>query len=200
MALLLLYLLPNASFSQEDACMIMSGEKACDLNIQGSIYHIENSGVLTVKHAGKSSAISFRLPNRFLIDEVRYQIHDKNILFVLGITGDDSASALLAHFDLLQGRILWSTEIHAFNISPLLIAGSHVYIGGIGTVAKLRLSDGKIIWKHTDLYESGTGSYNAFELPRKEGNIVIFKELSASRRKKIREIHVDDTAGRILSK
>ncbi len=69
-------------------------------------------------------------------------------------------------------------------------------------VAKLNLIDGKIIWQHKNLYERETQAFNSFILPRKEGNIIIFKEdkVSSAKYDGIREIHVDDATGKIISK
>jgi outer membrane protein assembly factor BamB len=196
LAIIILLSLTSVSFPQQNSCLMMSKDKPCDLQINGSIYHVETNGVLIVKHSGKSSEVKVSLPKYFYIEQVQYQIHDNKILFIFGITDDDAGSAIIARFDPLNDQLLWSTETNAFNTSPLLISGSNIYVGGIGMVAKLKLSDGKIVWQHRDLYERDTGAYNAFILPKKEGNIIIFKEATHLSR----EVHVDDTSGKILSK
>jgi outer membrane protein assembly factor BamB len=187
--------LVSASFSAEETCFMMGTDKPCDLQINGSSYHIETKGDLLVKHSGKVSSIKINLPECFYIERVTYQIYENKILFTFGITDDDSGSAIIAQFDPTYYRLLWATEINAFNISPLLISGNNIYVGGIGMVAKLKLSNGKIVWQHRDLYVSGSGIYNSFKVPKKEDKAVIFQDERSEK-----EVRVDDATGKILSK
>ena len=201
--ILLLLSLTNISSGQADSCFLMSGGKPCNLRIQGTNYHIGTNGLLLIKRPGKNdSEIRVNLPYNFYIDAVQYQMNDKNILFIFGITDDESGSAIVALLDPTNNRMPWSIDIYAFNPSPLLVSQGYIYVGGIGMVAKLNLSDGKIIWQHKDLYERETQAFSSFIMPLKEGNIIIFKEAKVSSAKYdgIREIRVDDTTGAIISK
>jgi len=194
-AMIILLSLVSVSFSSEETCYMMSSDKPCDLEIKDSVYHIETKGNLIVKHSGKASTIKINLPEYFYIERVEYHIFKNNIVFTFGITDDDSGSAIIAQFDPTHYRLLWATEINAFNISPLLISQNYIYVGGIGMVAKLKITDGKKVWQHRDLYVSGSGIYNSFKLPKKEGNTIVFPDESSDR-----EVRVDDATGKILSR
>jgi outer membrane protein assembly factor BamB len=180
----------------------MSRDKPCNIKIRGSVYKVATNGILLIKQTGKKDAeVQIVLPDNFYIDAVQYQINNKNILFIFGITDDESGSTIIVLFDPTNNRLLWSTEIYAFNPSPLLVSQGYIYVGGIGMVAKLKLSDGKIIWQHKDLYERETGAFNSFIMPLREGNIIIFKEAKVSDKYNgIREVRIDDTTGAIISK
>jgi len=185
------------SFAQEDLCFGTSGGKVCDVKINNKTYHIriDTNGLMLVGSSENSSEVKVSLPENFYIETVKYRIYENRILFVLSITDDEAGSAIIAQFDPINYRILWSTEINAFNISPLLISRNHIYVAGIGTVAKLNLSDGKKAWQHSGLYERGAGTYNSFILPKKKGNTIIFQDSISNR-----EVRVDDSSGKILSK
>jgi outer membrane protein assembly factor BamB len=185
----------QVSYAEEQSCFMMSNDKPCNLQISDSLYHIETNGFLSVKHSEKTSKITIDLPEHFYVEGVKYQVYENKILFTFGITDDDSGSAIIALFDPTHYRLLWATEINAFNVSPLLISRNHIYVGGVGMVSKLKLNDGKKVWQHRDLYVSGSGIYNSFKLPKKEGNAIVFQDESSDR-----EVHVDDATGKILSK
>lgn len=188
-------LIADVAFSSEESCFMMGTDKPCDLQINGNSYHIETKGDMLDKHSGNFSTVKVSLPEYFYIESVDYQIYENKILFTFGITDDDAGSAIIAQFDPTNYRLLWATEINAFNISPLLISANHIYVGGIGMVAKLKLIDGNKVWQHRDLYVSGSGTYNAFKTPKKEGKTIIFQDDSSDK-----EVHVDDDSGKILSK
>jgi outer membrane protein assembly factor BamB len=194
-AMTILMSLVGVALSSEETCFMMSTDKPCDLQINGSSYHIVTKGDLLVKHAGKVSMVKINLPEYFYIEGVKYQINENKILFTFGITDDDGGSAIIAQFDPTNYRILWATEINAFNISPLLISGNYIYVGGIGMVTKLKLIDGNKVWQHRDLYVSGSGIYNSFKLPKKDGKTIIFQDDRSDK-----EVYVDDDTGKILSK
>lgn len=194
-AMIISLLIANVAFSSEETCFMMRTDKPCDLQINGSSYHIGTKGDLSVKHSGKVSTEKINLPEYFYIDGVKYQIYENNILFTFGITNDDDGSAIIAKFDPTHYRLLWTTEINAFNISPLLISSNYIYVGGIGMVAKVRLRDGTKVWQHRDLYVSGSGIYNSFKLPKKDRSIIIFQDEHSNN-----EVRVDDATGKILSR
>jgi hypothetical protein len=194
-AIIILLSLVGVSFSAEETCFMMSTDKPCDLQINGSSYHIDTKGDLLVEHSRKVTTLKINLPEYFYVEGVKYQIYENKILFTFGITDDDTGSAIIAQFDPINYRILWTTEINTFNISPLLISGNYIYVGGIGMVAKLKLIDGNKVWQHRDLYVSGTGIYNSFKLPKREGKIIIFQDDRSDK-----EVHVNDDNGIILSK
>lgn len=195
LAMIISPLIVSVAFSSEETCFMMGTDKPCDLQINGSSYHIETKGDLLVKHSGRVSTAKINLPEYFYIEGVKYQIYENKILFTFGITDDDAGSAIVAQFDPTNYRLLWATEINAFNISPLLISGNYIYVGGIGMVAKLKLVDGNKVWQHRNLYVSGSGIYNSFKLPKKEGKTIIFQDDRSDK-----EVRVDDDTGKILSK
>ena len=194
-AMIISLLIANVAFSLEETCFMLATDKPCDLQINGNSYHIETKGDMFVSHSGKVSTVKINLPEYFYIESAKYQIFENKILFTFGITDDDAGSAIIAQFDPINYRLLWATEINAFNISPLLFSANYIYVGGIGMVAKLKLIDGNKVWQHRDLYVSGSSIYSSFKLPKKNGKTILFQDDRSDR-----EVHVDDDTGKILSK
>lgn len=172
--------------------------RPCRVYVQGKWLDVTPGGLLTTEtHSAKLT-----LPEHFYVDEVRYESLGSLAVFVFGITDAEAGSLLVALVDPHAPSIKWSVEIPAFNGSEPLVDGSAVYVAGIGTVAKLSVKDGRILWIHTGLHDRTTQAYNAFVRPRKESGTVVFTEskVGTARYEGIREVRVDDSSGKILSK
>lgn len=192
----------EVAFCQPGSCfMIYLDSPPCQFEFNNSRYQISRDGMMKIKSIGTNNyTVKFKLPDSFHIEQVNYQIIDSAILLVFDIDDSEGASSIVAKFDTATKKIKWTTDIGAFNPSPLLIVNNAVYLGCIGTVAKLNFTTGKIIWRHNNLYERTTGAFNSFITPRKEGSLVIFQEkkISTDHYADIRKIHVDDKTGAII--
>jgi len=175
----------------------------CLYKINDLDFHISpKGGFKIVSSTGVIAEQKITLPEHFFIESVSHEPIGENFLIILGITDADAGSSVLALFNKKEMEIKWQTEIGAFNISEPLIGKDAIYVGAIGTVAKIDRDTGAIIWRHQWLYESDTGAFNSFIRPVKDGQVVRFIEEKQPRAKysKPREIVVEDISGDILSK
>lgn len=170
----------------------------CSAFIQGAKFTLSTSGEVS---AG-SVSVHIPLPNGLYVEEAEFESLGESTLLALGITDVEASSTLLVLINNQPLKVLWSTEIGAFNASPMLVADGAVYLAAIGTVSKVRLNDGKVQWKHGGLYENNTQAYNSFVRPRKEAGVVIFTEnkVTPSKYPGTRAVRVEDKTGKILEK
>lgn len=184
-------------------CFLMSAEDGpCRLKIDGLNYQIGTNGVITIENNQSRRRIAVDLPERFHIDSVQYTALESKIVFVFGITDNEGASALISLFDPDPCELEWVTDLHALNPSRPLFAGESIYIGGIGTVAKIDGGTGSVVWRHSGLHQRDTGTFNAFEEPTKEGDVVIFRDRKGAAKSEssgVKEIRVSDTSGEIIA-
>jgi len=157
-----------------------------EFSASGYDYRISKSG-RGKRTGGGSPAINFNLRLRrgdHLDNELYYSEYQGDILFICGTTDGDSGAGFITRLD---GRTLkpkWKRIIPSFNVGQGLIEEQHVYLTAIGFIGKLNLESGAYVWRHDNLYRSGVyyyrngGAYNAFELPKIEGQTVVFLEIA----------------------
>ncbi|NLI77580.1 MAG: hypothetical protein GX442_14230 [Candidatus Riflebacteria bacterium] len=165
-------------------------------------FHLWNMGALVIREEGRPDVqLQLPLPDDFCIDGFRVQLLGENLLFSLNLsTGTDGATRVIL-VDPSRPAVVWTAFLETFNFRTLRAAAGFLYVGGLGTVAKLRLSDGTFAWKHEDLYDRGSGSFNSFDEARQEGDHVVF--ICAPQPTKGGNpavIRVDDATGRIVAK
>lgn len=177
--------------AEMDKCLIQSNTRSYSLNPEGVLIRDKDN-----------KKIIFTPPENNYIEAIQYKAFDKKIIFTFSISDGDSGSTIISLFDEEQFNYIWHTELSAFNTSPVLIHSDSIYLGGIGMIARLKLSDGTIVWRHTGLYEAKTQAYNAFELPAIKNEYVIFREQKVpdASYPGTREIHVLDKTGKIIKK
>jgi outer membrane protein assembly factor BamB len=196
--------LAYASVLEKGRCYLMTPDSGpCLLEINDTKYEINANGIITCNpHKEGAKSIQVLLPEHFFVEAARAYDFNNDIIFSLQITDGDGGSTIVAMFNLPSFTLSWAVELGAFNPSPPLVEASSVYIGGIGTIAKIDAKTGRIIWKHTGLYERDTNAFNSFLKPFRRGAMIIFKEqkVSTSKYQGIREIWVNDKSGEIVRK
>jgi hypothetical protein len=171
----------------------------CTVTVDGTAAWLDVAGTLSIPNA---EPVQIPLPDQLYIESARAHDKEGTTLLVLEVTDVESSSTVLATLDHKTNKLKWSRELPAFNPSPPLLSKDALYIGAIGLVAKVRLSDGGIVWLHRDLYEQDTQAFNAFQKPRLAGSVVVFPEdkVPAAKHSGLREVRVDDRTGKLLSK
>jgi len=168
----------NASVFPEGRCYLMDVTSGpCKMVINEKKYEINIEGKITYSSAkGDTRSIQPILPDHFYVQAVQSYVFNEDIIFLLEITDDDAGSTLVVMCKPSSVGLLWTAELGTFNPSPPLVDEGSVYIAGIGTVAKIDIKTGRIVWKHTGLYEQDTMAFNAFSKPIKRGNVIVFQE------------------------
>lgn len=182
-------------------CTLMNPEnEKCLIQLKSQSYSITAEGTLTRDKDHKTTV--FSLPANFSIESVQFKAFNNKIIFTFSITDGDTGSIFVTLFNEDEFNFEWKTELFAFNTSPVLIHNNSIYLGGIGVVAKLDLYDGRIIWRHTGLYNAETQAFNSFEIPVIKNEYVIFREqkVQGASYPGVKEIHVLDKTGKIIKK
>jgi len=113
---------------------ILNQAETCQFSIVGIDYQIFTDGLLKWKSLDmKDSEVRLVLPEGFYIESAEFELYQNGIFFNFGITDDDAGGAIIAKFDPISAKFVWSTEVNAFNTSPLLISNDSIYVAGIGT-------------------------------------------------------------------
>lgn len=169
----------------------------CTVSIGGMAVTISRGGEVT----SSNGTARLMLPPGFHVDSFVWGGHDDTTIFVLRLSDTDVGASLIARLDLRAVRVVWRTELEAFNASDPLVTESSVYLGALGSVVKLSIKDGAVVWQHDGLYEPATRSYASFVQPRQEGDAVVFREqkFSTADSRQVREVRVDDSSGKLLS-
>ena len=203
-SLILLPAMAFASALENGRCYLMDFESGpCLLKINGAKFEISINGMVHYLPSGAGTKkIHIVLPEHYYVEAVQGYSFANCIILNLEISDGDAGSTLVAMLNKPNITLNWTFELGAFNPSPPLVTDDSIYIGGIGTIAKLNLKTGHTVWKHTGLYEKDTGAFNSFIKPIKQGEIIIFKDNSVSKSNQgnIREIRVIEKSGEIIQK
>lgn len=171
-----------------------------NFEIGASEFEINNDGKGKRKNA-KNSAVAFRLPlgkDELISNKLYFASYKKDIVFLYEASIGGEGLGYIASFDSAALKPKWKAQISGFNVGQGLIENQFVYLTAIGFVAKLNLTTGKYVWKHSNLYgwNKNDGAFNSFELPELEGNNVIFTEKTVDNQTNI--IVVNKISGKII--
>lgn len=168
-----------------------------EFELKGFTYRIAWNGAGRRIKGDSTRLFNLRLDGGDFLERIYYAVHRENILLLCEVTDGESGAGFVARLEQPSMRARWKTRLPAFNVGPGLIEEEHVYVTGIGFVARLDLREGEFVWKHDDLYRAEDGSFNSFETPRIEGDAVLFKEVPA-RESGAKTLRVQRRTGKIL--
>lgn len=100
-----------------------------------------------------------------------------DLLLVYEMTDGETGIGAVTRLSGDSLRRKWKASVLGFNVGVGLREGDDLYLTAIGFVGKLKLSDGRYAWKHDGLYQRYK-AFNDFEVPRIEGDNVVFTESS----------------------
>jgi len=123
--------------------------------------------------------------NDVLTRAVYHAEYDGDLLLICEYSDVESGAGFITRLDGRTLRTKWKRSIPAFNVGPGLIEGRFAYVTAIGFVGKVNLETGTYAWKHPNLYRTSSekgstysdADFNSFELPKVEGDFVLFKEI-----------------------
>ena len=168
-----------------------------EFELEGFTYKIAWSGAGRRIKGGSTRLFNLRLDGGDFLERVYYALHRENVILLCEVTDGESGAGLVARLEQPSMRARWKRHIPAFNVGPGLIEEEHVYLTGIGFVARLDLRKGEFVWKHEDLYRKEDGSFNSFETPRVEGDAVVFKERPVQK-SEAKTVRIQRLTGKIL--
>ncbi|MDP4185447.1 MAG: hypothetical protein Q8862_09840 [Bacteroidota bacterium] len=173
-------------FESDTMFVIIKGEKLL-ITPKGKLYHHNKKLFFDLKIKS----------NDFIEDLYIYPINNDLVCFYSIADGDNGISEA-KRIAPLQKKIIWATNIYAFNMSRPVIFGDNAYLSTIGFIGKLNINTGGYEWKFENLYQQG--KYNDFDEPifLDNGNILFLSENLI--KKSYDSILVDDKRGKILRK
>ena len=168
-----------------------------EFELEGFAYKISWNGAGRRIKGGSTRLFNLRLDGGDFLERVYYALHRENVILLCEVTDGESGAGFVARLEQPSMRARWKARIPAFNVGPGLIEEEHVYLTGIGFVARLDLRKGEFVWKHEDLYRKDDGSFNSFETPRVEGDAVVFKEKPVQK-SEAKTVRIQRLTGKIL--
>jgi hypothetical protein len=151
--------------------------EAFEFERAGYHYRVASNGAGRRTKGDAARLFNLRLEGADWIERVYFGEYDDNVVLVCEVSDGESGAGFVARLEQPSMRALWKTDFEFFNVGQPLRDGPHLYLTGIGFVAKLDLRTGLYVWRHRRLYgRAGAGTFNSFEPPEISGDAVLFRE------------------------
>lgn len=171
--------------------------EAFEFELSGFRYRVARNGAGRRTKDEEVRLFNLQLEGSDWIERVYFSEYDGNVLLVCGVRDAETGAGFAARLEQPSMRALWKAELPAFNVGQPLRDGAHLYLTGIGFVAKLDLRTGRFVWRHRRLHgRAGEGTFNAFAPPEVSGDAVVFREQAEGRPPKA--VRVNRKTGKIL--
>lgn len=173
-------------------------EPEFEFSVSGYKYKLLSNGRGERTGAGHvARKFNLRLRKGDSLDHHFYHAEYKgDLLLICEVSDGNYGAGFITRLDGQTLRIKWKQQIPGFNVGPGLLEGDHAYLTAIGFIGKVNLRAGAVAWKHENLYQNDR--FNFFELPKVEGDAVLFKEV-VIRSEPARTIKVQKQTGKIIS-
>lgn len=99
----------------------------------------------------------------------------------------DAATTMVFALD-SKGKQLWQKDLATFNACEPLITDKHVFLAGVGHALKVEAKTGKVVWKHTNLYDNPSIQFNGSCEIKKAGELIEFAD----------NLQIRDADGKVL--
>jgi hypothetical protein len=171
-------------------------------SIDGTRYVVTSSGDgFRISSANNPYPFRVSVEDGFDMTFLAYSVIGSRIYFLYEMTDSEDGGGGLEAVDKTTLRPSWAKPAKvSFNVGTPLITDSVAYVTGINEVGKVRLSDGKFVWKHlffNNLEPLPGLLYNAFDTPVRENGVVRFIPDSATSRT-AGTLVVDDKSGVVI--
>ncbi|HEX6628141.1 MAG TPA: hypothetical protein VF105_09310 [Gemmatimonadaceae bacterium] len=145
----------------------------------GSIYTVTSTGAgFRLSPGSEPYPFTIAVDTGFDMSFLAYRMIGRRLYFLYEITDSEVGAGLLEPLDVSTLQPSWKGPARvSFNVGDPLITDSVAYMTGINQVGKVRLSDGKFIWKHVfdGIHQQLPGMlFNAFDTPVLENGLVRF--------------------------
>jgi hypothetical protein len=163
-------------------------------NLQGNKLMVTSNG----KVYKPNDSLLFDIRAEFQIADLYLYPIDNDIVAVYVDDDGDAAGSFAKRISLSNDRIIWTTEVGAFNLGKPVIYNNYMYLSTIGFIGKLNLNTGKFDWKFENLYDEG--KYNGFSEPGFYKNSLVAFAAKQPVAARIDTIVVDEKQGKIVRK
>jgi hypothetical protein len=177
---------------------------AFEFEAGGFSYHVAANGNGRRTKGDKTRRFNLRLDGPYFIEGLRFAVYEGDLLLACELNDGEAAGGLVVSLEQPSMRALWRQPVPAFNLGEPLREGRHLYLTGIGFVAKLDLRTGEYVWQHEDLHSDAEvaragvspDDFNSFERPELAGDTVLFRARPVYNQP--RTLVVDRKTGKII--
>jgi len=171
-----------------------------NVNIDSVEYLIDQSGNVKIKNlriANDTSSFNLNLSEYFTIENIFIFPRDNYLFAFYTETDFDTGESFIAKINVEKSEIIWKVRGFGFNLGTPMILDSVAYIATIGTIGKINLDSGKVIWRQYDLYDSKKSAFNSFDEIEVKGENAIFISKNW-KHKSMDSVIVNDKTGEIV--
>lgn len=170
----------------------------------GFSYHISANGNGRRTKGDKTRRFNLRFDGPDFMEGLRFAVYEGDLLLACELNNGEEAGGLFVRLEQPSMRALWRRPVTTFNLGEPLREGRHLYLTGLGFVAKLDLRTGEYAWQHEDLYDDAElaragvapDDFNSFETPELAGEAVLFRARPVYNRR--RTLFVNKKTGKII--
>lgn len=181
-----------------------SGSMAFEFEAGGFSYHVAANGNGRRTKGSKTRRFNLRFDGPDFMEDLRFAVYEGDLLLACELNDGDAAGGLVVRLEQPSMRALWRQPVPSFNLGEPLREGRHLYLTGMGFVAKLDLRTGEYVWQHKDLYRdaglvragASPDDFNSFETPELAGETVLFRARPVYNRR--RTLVVNKKTGKII--
>ncbi|MES2809165.1 MAG: hypothetical protein V4619_11095 [Bacteroidota bacterium] len=129
---------------------------------------------------------SYQLTTDERVENAYLFYYKNNLIVYYTETDSETGGSIIESLDTLSAKRNWNTRAFGFNLGQPVVKVNNTYVSTIGFVGKLNLQNGKYYWKHEDLYDRQTYSFNQFDSVLFVGDKVFFTSNNSNK-------HITDT-------
>lgn len=181
-----------------------AGSAAFEFEAGGFSYHVAANGNGRRTKGDRTRRFNLRLDGPYFIEGLRFAVYEGDLLLACELNDGEAAGGLFVSLGQPSMRAHWRRPVTTFNLGEPLREGRHLYLTGLGFVAKLDLRTGEYAWRHEDLHDDAEvaragvspDDFNSFETPELAGETVLFRARPVYNRR--RTLVVDRKTGKII--
>lgn len=144
----------------------------------------------------------FDIKAEFLVDILYLAPVDSDFVAFWQETDHLGVKSYVARYKRGADKPMWKIRFMVPNIGAPVIDGEDAYATAAGTITRIHLADGSMVWKCDTLYNPIRGMFFKFTTPRVYDSTVVFKEqlTGTGNRKKPDSLRVEAATGKLVRK
>jgi len=150
-------------------------ERSISFETDAQKYTISKTGLITQDRGKRGVLLSTQINNLQI-----YAIN-KNLLIAFENSTTDGGATIISVSEKTMTE-KWRLSIPTFNLGEFFIKGNHIFVSGIGFIAKINMMNGNVVWEIATLYQNN--HFNFFKKPYESSGFLIFEE-----KLELKEVH-----------
>lgn len=177
----------------------MSADEAVPIRIDvgSTAYVLARDGVLRAGEEGYVRQVRLPIRGRGTVERAWADPFQGDLLLAYELTDGESMWTELVRLDPVTLARRWWVHLPGFNLGPALVRADTAYTTVIGTITKLDLRTGRVLWQLDGLYERGR-YFDAFALPTLRGDTLAVPAARAGRHAAADTVQVRASTGHVI--